>query len=186
MPHRSFLILSCLFGWTSLQAAPTVLEELPEASHHSELRIEKPVAVAIEQPFALVYNDNAKTKDFRKRDVYLIGSPQSDNPVIFNSEGSSKKMAYDSKTGGLIVSEPGYYEVIYSIFSVNDPNMFLTVNDKRVDATSVSTPYGSFTTSLFVLKLKKGDRVGLSVSGSGCLDRNEGAGNSASLAMIKL
>jgi hypothetical protein len=175
MSHLSFWILTCLLEGASLYA--TSLNSL-EASR-SELRIEKPVAVDIEQPFAFVYNDNAKTK--KSGDRYLI-----EHPIVFNSQGPSKKIAYDSKTGELIVSEPGHYEVTYSALTQQaTPLMFLEVNGKTAPSTSVAVQHGLNTTAVFVLKLAKGDRVGLVVA-TDSLDRNKGVGTSASLSMQKL
>jgi hypothetical protein len=173
MSHLFFCILTCLLGWASLHATSTPLE-----ASQSALRIEKPVGVPIEQPFAFVYNDNAKEKVSRNR--YYV-----ETPIIFNSQGPSKQIAYDSKTGELIVSEPGNYEVIYSALTYFNSLMFLEVNGEKVNSTSVGVQERINTPAVFVLKLAKGDRIGLAFN-VGLLDRSKGVGNSASLSMKKL
>jgi hypothetical protein len=175
-------ILTCLLSWVPLHATDAL--NFLEASHNDQLglRIEKLVAVPIEKPFAFVYNNNAKTKEFRNRNLYLI-----DNPIMFNSQGPSKKFIYDSKTGELIVPEAGYYEIAYSFFPVRHGGMNLVVNGKDVRSTIARADYSSrLNTALFVLKLAKGDRVGLSVFDTTAANRNHGVGTSISLSMTKL
>jgi hypothetical protein len=176
MSRQSFWIFICLLGWTALQATDISIDSL-EAST-SALHVKKPVAVPIEQPFAFVYNDNAKTTPYRGR--YLVA-----HPIVFNSQGPSKKIAYDFKTGELIVPEPGTYEVTYSTLSKSNIKMFLEVNGSQVNATNVAVQRGITATAVFVLQLAKEDRVALAIS-LNSLARNKGVGTSASLSMRKL
>jgi hypothetical protein len=178
-------ILLCLIEGASLQASAT---ESLQASHHSALQIEKPVAVDIEQPFAFVYNDNAKVTPFAPgtNGIYLTK-----NPLIFNSQGPSKNIKYDSRTGELIVQEAGNYEITYGVSTVSHADMMLVVNGKnlRPSLAHVGGSYGQkfgLQTALFVQHLNKGDRVGLSLVDTSGLDSNGGIGISASLSMLKL
>jgi hypothetical protein len=185
MPHLSFWVLTFLLGWNVLNA----VADSPEGSH--ALSIEKPVAVPVEPIFGFVYMDP-------KKEITRIS--KYNKQVLFNSKGSSNKIAYDSKSGELIISVAGTYEAIYSLTAINsDLTMALTVNGKVIEQSTIFVTEvfaGNHernlnffnTTAPFVLKLAKGDRVGLSLStGFGSIEgRAKELGNIASLFLSKL
>jgi hypothetical protein len=176
--------LTCLLGLASLQATDNDLSAL-ESYCRLKLIEEEPIAVA-PNTFAFVYNSNAKETINR-------GGYRAQSPVIFNSTGSLKHIAYNSKNGQLTVPDKGYYKVTYSItpFSTNGPrSMALAVNGKEVKSSEIAVlknKEAAPSTATFILSLAAGDHVSLILpNASGFFLDGTDAESSASLFITKL
>jgi hypothetical protein len=180
MPHLYFWIVTCVLGWTSLQA--DVLVDSSEAHHCRPKLIEEiPVPVSV---YGFVYNDSAKTTPGvgSLRNGYRVTSP-----IIFNSSRSLKSVVYDSKTGELIVPKTSAYEITYSVTPLDffkkfdnflpvyksSPNaprfMALAINGKEIQTTRIEILNNFSTDSItatFVLELNKDDAVSLILPGA--------------------
>jgi hypothetical protein len=182
MSHLPFWIITCLLGWTSLQAT-TALTDSSEA--HCKLRLIEEVSVLVAPgTYAFVYADTKKeVRDTR-------GDFLATSPLIFNSKGPIKNMTYAA--GQATVPTAGSYQVIYSIVpsnAANAPDSFaLAVNGKEIRASRISLLRVSqnLVRASFILKLAQGDHVSLVLPGTSRASLSLKPGINASLLVTKL
>jgi hypothetical protein len=185
MRRLFFWMLTCLLGWTSLQANDASME----ASCRPELidLILKDAPAPFEPIFAFVYSNNVD----QSVNLGTYGYHTS-NPIIFNSKGPTAKITYDAATGELIIPLAGQYEITYSVnpFLATTKWMALAVNGKLVPKSEQPLILRGITTATIALSLVKGDRVSLSLPDTARpglnLILNGRVGNSASLLIKKL
>jgi hypothetical protein len=181
MPH--LWILTCLLGFTCLQATEVSSIDALEGSHKDGKRLVIDESV-FESVYAFVYTNNADTKfdkTFPSSDGYT-----SKNPVVFSAVGPAERITYNSKTGELTVPLAGSYEIVYSV-NAYVSNVALAVNGKVVEASIIKA--NDIVANTFVLKLNAGDRVTLVLPGSPknvLFGRNTGEGHSVSMFMQKI
>jgi hypothetical protein len=192
MSHLSFWILTCLLGWTALQAENALDSSEAHCGRPSLSDYIDDDLVPYEPIFAFVYNDNAATTLARRSTAaYLV-----ETPIIFNSPGLRAEIVYDRETGELIIPINGSYEITYSIAAdrtgreFTEDEMALAINGKLLEiSTQRDLNFRNVSTATIVLSLTKGDRVSLILPTAPrrpLLFRNRGVGNSASLFIKKL
>jgi hypothetical protein len=185
MSHQFLWCFAGLLGWAFLQAETT-------PAHSSEARcklklIEEFAVKVAPETYAFVYDDTAKeTPAFgtRYKGAYLATTP-----LIFNSKGPLKKIAYDSKSGELTVPTTGNYQVTYSIFpfKVDGPrSVALAVNGKEVKASRIKISKDKLFTTKIIVKLAQGDHIQLILPGTQDAYLSLKPGISTSLLITKI